>query len=505
MKKSCIILLFFVTTFLFVSKYSVAEVYKDSSAQEPISDINLSNYMLGPGDKVEIKVYRNDDLNFTLMIDPSGKISYPLLGDLQAAGLTVFELRDFITKGLSKFFNNPQVMVTLTAYQSNRITVLGGVTSPGVIPLDRQLRILEIVSRSGGFTSSSDKSNVIVIRKLQTGSTVLNLNLKKALQGDKTQDIMLMKDDIVYVPPDTNKLIVLGEVKNPGPVALDREYSESAMLLLDVIAKVGGFGSDADKTKVVIIRKDGELKRFNLKKVVDEGDFSQNAIVQKGDIVFVPKSEQKIIVMGEVNNPSSFVFETPITLLELLSKTGGFTSSANRNNVLLIRNDNNAPQLIAFDLQRILESGDLSQNLVLQNGDIIYIPKDNKRVIVLGEVKNPGYYSYTEPLTLMDVIGKSSGLSANADETKIIVLRKGVIKKINIHEIKEGDFEQNITLQNGDIVYVPTTFIADVEAVLVHITNVFSTFSAILSPISLFESIKSNNTSGSTVIVQPSN
>lgn len=503
MKKGCIILLF-VTTFLFISEYSVAEVYKDSSAQEPVADINLSNYLLGPGDRVEIKVYRNDDLNFTFMIDPSGKISYPLLGDVQAAGLTVFELRDYITKGLSKFFKNPQVMVTLTVYQSNRITVLGGVTNPGVISIDRQPRVLEVISRSGGFGSTADKSNVIVIRKLQTGSTVLNLNLKKALQGDKTQDILLMKDDIVYVPPDTNKLIVLGEVKNPGTVTLDREYSESSMLLLDVITKVGGFGSDADKTKVVIIRKDGGIKRFNLKKVVNEGDFSQNAMVQKGDIVFVPKSEQKIIAMGEVNNPSSFLFETPITLLELLSKTGGFTSSANRNNVLLIRNDNNAPQLMAFDLQRILESGDLSQNLVLQNGDIIYVPKDNKRVIVLGEVKNPGYYNYTEPLTLLDVIGKSNGLSANANENKVIVLRKGIMKKINIQEIKEGDFEQNITLQNGDIVYVPTTFIADIESVLAHINSVFSTFSAILSPFSLLESIKSNNTSGSTVIVQPS-
>src|SRR3989304_3642446 len=134
MKKGCIILLF-ITTFLFISENSVAEVYKDSSAQEPVADINLSNYMLGPGDKVEIKVYRNDDLNFTLTIDPSGKISYPLLGDVQAAGFTVFELRDYITNGLSKFFKHPQVLVNLTGYQSNKITVLGGVSTPGVISI----------------------------------------------------------------------------------------------------------------------------------------------------------------------------------------------------------------------------------------------------------------------------------------------------------------------------------------------------------------------------------
>lgn len=507
MKKRSIIFLF-VATFIFINEYSVVEAFKDSPAQVSVADINLSNYILGPGDKIEIKVYRNDDLTFTLMIDPSGKISYPLLGDVQAAGMTVFELRDYMTKGLSKFFNNPQVLVNLTAYQSHKITVLGGVTSPGVIAIDRQPTILEIISRSGGFASNSDRSNVIVIRKLQTGSTVLKLNLKMALQGDKTHDILLTKDDIVYVPQETNKLIVLGEVTNPGVVGLDREYSESPMLLLDVITKVGGFGTNADRTKVVIIRKDGEnaeIKRLNIKKVVDEGDVSQNPMVQKGDIVFVPRIEQKIVVIGEVTSPGTFLFETPIKILEMLSKAGGFTSSANKNNILLIRYDNSTPQIMSFDIQKILESGDLSQNMVLQNGDILYTPKDNKRVIVLGEVKNPGYYSYTEPLTVLDAISKSGGLSSNANEKNIVVVRRGVMKKINLKDImKKGNFEQNIILQNGDIAYVPTKFIADVESVLAHINNIFSTFSTVLSPFSIWQNLKKEQGVGAPVIIQQS-
>lgn len=404
--------------------YSIAGSTKDLSSPGAAEAVNLSNYILGPGDKIEIKVYRNDDLNATLQIDTTGRISSPLLGDLQAAGLTVYALRDNISKGLSKFLKNPHVMVYLNSFQSSKVTVLGGVTTPGVISIDRPMTILEIISRSGGFSSSADKPNVVVIRKQQGVSTVLNLNLKKGLQGDETQNITLMRDDIVYVPTDVNK----------------------------------------------------------------------------------------VYVMGEINTQGLIQFESPIRILELISKAGGFTANANKSELLLIRNENGESRVMPIDLQKALENGDFTQNLTLQNGDIVYVQKDNKRVIVLGEVKTPGYYNYTSnpPLTVLEaVVSRAGGLTNNANAKKLVVMRKGAMKIINFKEIVEkGALEDNIALQNGDIVYVPTTLIADVENVLGHINTIFSSLTTVASPVVLWPSVKSaikGSGSSSTIVVTPTN
>lgn len=414
-------ILVIIATFLFSGTCFVPGLAMASPVPGTVETVNLSTYLLGPGDKLEIKVYRNDDLGVTLQIDTTGKISYPLLGDVQAAGMTVHALRDNLTKGLSKFLKDPQVMVYLNSFQSSKVTVLGGVSTPGSIPIDRPLTVLEVISRSGGFSSNADKLNVVVIRKLQVGgSTVLNINLKKALQGDDTQNIALIRDDVVYVPTDNNKVYVMGEVNSQG-------------------------------------------------------------IVQ---------------------------FEPPFKMLELISKSGGFTANANKTEVLIIRNEGGESSVIPIDIQKSLENGDFTQNLTLQNGDIIYVQKDNKRVIVVGEVKTPGYYNYTSTpqLTVLEaIIGKAGGLTNNANSNKVVVMRKGAMKIINFKEIvAKGALEDNIALQNGDIVYVPTTFIADLENVLGHITTIFSSFSSVASPVILWPQVKSvikGDQTNTTIIV----
>jgi len=487
--KNIFFLLTFTLSLLFTCTYTVGGVITKTAEIGIPDDLYLSDYILGPGDKLEIKVYRNDELEFTQQIDSSGKISYPLLGDLIVAGMTPYALRESIAKGLSKFLHDPQVMINLTAYQSNKITVIGNVKNTGVLSIDHQPKILEIISHSGGFNSNADRTNVLVIRKTENGSSILKLNLKKALEGDNSQNVLLIKNDIVYVPSDTNKLIVLGEVAAPGSVDLDKDFNDT-MSLLEVITKVGGFSVNADKSGVVLIRKEGEqleLKKLNIKNALENGDLSQNIKVQKGDIVFIPKIEQRIIVIGEVTSPGSVPFDKPLNIMELLSKAGGFTQNANKNNVVVVRYDRDQPRFITIDIENALNVGDPNQNLLLQNGDIVYIPRDNKRVIVLGEVVTPAQHTFLAPMNIVDAISKSGGLLRTANEEKIIIVRQGAVKQINLNNIyQKGDIEQNIILQNGDIVYVPTTMIADVETVLRHITNIFSTITTVASPVILW-------------------
>jgi polysaccharide export outer membrane protein len=158
-------------------------------------------FILGPGDKIDINVYRHDDLKKTVQIDLSGRISYPLLGDIQVAGLGVFELRDKIRDGLVKYIMDPQVSVSVSSSQSQKLLVLGEVKTPGFFQVDTPVTALEAISRAGGYTLDGRMESVLLIRGDLKKPQLIALNLEKALhQGDLAQNMLLQRGDILYVP-----------------------------------------------------------------------------------------------------------------------------------------------------------------------------------------------------------------------------------------------------------------------------------------------------------------
>lgn len=117
---------------------------------EKINKVRISEFILGVGDTIEISVYRQEDLQKTVKIDNSGRIMLPLIGDVQAAGVGIFKLRDEIKEKLSKYLIDPQVLVAISTVQSQKIMVLGEVNNPGIFTLDTDIGILEAISKAGG-------------------------------------------------------------------------------------------------------------------------------------------------------------------------------------------------------------------------------------------------------------------------------------------------------------------------------------------------------------------
>jgi polysaccharide export outer membrane protein len=170
-------------------------------SDEVPKDIKVKEFILGPGDKVEIIVYRQDDLKRTVQIDTSGKISYPLVGDIQAGGLSVFQLRDKIRDGLSKYYVNPEVSVGVVAVQSQKVIVLGEVNKPGLFSLDNPLTALEAISTAGGFTQDAKQKNVLVIRGGLEKPDIMTIDFNRIISGyDLAQNVYLQNGDIIYVP-----------------------------------------------------------------------------------------------------------------------------------------------------------------------------------------------------------------------------------------------------------------------------------------------------------------
>jgi len=159
-----------------------------------------SDYVIGPGDVLQITVWKNDTLSRSLPVRPDGKISMPLLHDVQAAGLTAMQLRDKIATALGEFMPNPEVAVSVTDVRSMRISILGEVAKPGVLELRGQTTILEAIAMAGGFKDFASPSKITVIRLDEGGKTKrIRFNYNKAIGSDE-ENLVLRSGDVVVVP-----------------------------------------------------------------------------------------------------------------------------------------------------------------------------------------------------------------------------------------------------------------------------------------------------------------
>jgi len=159
------------------------------------------NYVIGPQDMLDISVWKEPDLTRTVPVRPDGKISLPLLDDVQAGGLTPAQLKAEITQRLKKYFTDPRVTVTVTTIASQRIYVLGEVTRAGAYPLLPEMTLLQALSSAGGFTQFANTKNIYLLR-VENGKQVKHpFNYKDVVNGKNTaQNTVLKAGDTIVVP-----------------------------------------------------------------------------------------------------------------------------------------------------------------------------------------------------------------------------------------------------------------------------------------------------------------
>ncbi len=161
----------------------------------------VEDYKIGPQDVLRIDVWKEAELTRTVPVRPDGKISLPLLNDVQAAGLTPAQLANVITEGLKKFINSPQVTVTVNEINSRRVYVTGEVAHAGAFPLLPNMTVLQALSSSGGFTQFA-KTKAIYVLRVEDGKQVKHpFNYKEVLAGRKQdENIALQPGDVIVVP-----------------------------------------------------------------------------------------------------------------------------------------------------------------------------------------------------------------------------------------------------------------------------------------------------------------
>ena len=172
-----------------------------AQANNPTAVVADAAYKIGPQDVVRIDVWKEPEITRTIPVRPDGKISLPLLNDVQAAGLTAIQLGNAIHDGLTKYLNSPQVTVTVTEINSRRVYITGEMNRPGALPLLPDMTILQALSSAGGFTQFAKLKGIYVLRNEGGKQTKLPFNYKEVVKGkNQEQNILLLPGDVIVVP-----------------------------------------------------------------------------------------------------------------------------------------------------------------------------------------------------------------------------------------------------------------------------------------------------------------
>lgn len=254
--------------------------------------IEKTDYKIGPKDLLEISVFGLDELNSTERVSEEGKITLPLLGEIEVNGLTKGELENKISQLLEeKYLQDPQVSVFIAEYQSKMVSVLGAIQTPGRHELLGRQTVMDIIAKAGGLTSEAGDEIYVMRRRADGSNSSIKILIDELILNGKAElNIPLEANDVINIPIDkVVQIYVMGQVGNPGALDVKRSMIPT---LLRAIAQAGGFGERAAKGGVIIkrIKEDGSEERIkvNVKDII-KGK-KEDIQLEEGDVVIVPET-----------------------------------------------------------------------------------------------------------------------------------------------------------------------------------------------------------------------
>jgi polysaccharide export outer membrane protein len=339
---------------------------------------DVTKYVIGPGDVIQIFVWQHEQFNGTMTVAPDGNVTVNMLGDIPVSGFTRQELEADITKRLTERFVRevPEVTVSIVEFRSQRISVFGAVTNPSTITFSTVPSLLEVVMAQCIPTPDADLTAVMIMPKLPSTRKTITVDLMEILnKGDISKLPRLHPGDTVYVP----------RVK---PVAEETGTTET---------------TDIDSATSTPPQPPGVEP-------------------QAGRFV--------VHVIGAVNRPSSYEFTEEPTLTEVLLRAESVSDHTALRYLRIIRKQGTTDDAVLdVDFAEYLADGDASRLPRLRSGDTVYIPDVTQErmtdisITITGEVLTPGTYRIYKPLNILDAISRAGGLTDDAD-TENIRIRK---------------------------------------------------------------------------------
>jgi len=324
-----------------------------------------TDYILGPGDTIDVALFGDADLSRSVTIKPDGTIALPLVGEVKASGMTTTQLAAQLVRLYSKYKKAPSITVVVREFRVDRMYILGQVSRPGEYQIRPGLGILELLASAGGPTNRADLAKATIIRG---GKETMQVNLLEAIAKSKSPDVQIVAGDVLFLPETDRRMVVLGQVNRPGPYDL-----VEGQRLTDLIAAAGGVTPRAAKTRAFVVRG-AEQVPVDLEKAM-AGVIEANLPLKASDTLVVPEFQNQIAVLGAVTRAGTFDLREGMKVVDALAMAGGRTEKGNLSQVAVIRLEGGQTKTITANIDSALKGQDTAQNLSLQHGDVVFVPE----------------------------------------------------------------------------------------------------------------------------------
>lgn len=467
-----------------------------------------ADYIIAPGDELQITLWGSVDADVRTTVDRSGRISLPRVGSFMVAGTRYADLPDVISRRVGQVFKNFQVSVGLGQLRSVRVYVTGFAKRPGAHHVTSLSTIVNVLMRSGGPSSAGSYRKIELRRGGQTVATFDLYDL--LLKGDKSADRIVQAEDVVHIGAVGPQVGLIGSVNKPAIFEL-----KPGDAVQDVLDMSGGFTavadrsrltleslSDRDGQRIVQLRWPDEAKRS-----LESGDVLR-AFSQVDSRLSIQMQNKRIRVEGEVAQPGEYVLPPDSTLADALRAAGGLTPMAylfgaefTRESVRSTQQENYERALRDLEVEfakaaytrRALTADEAAAQaaagsgssvliqrlrdvkptgrvvlqlkpaspelppLALEDGDRLYVPARPNSVGVFGSVFNGGSYLFSQGKSIQDFLKLAGGPTRGADAESVFVLRANgsVISARQDTGWFGGGSLAGVAAQPGDTIFVP--------------------------------------------------
>ena len=462
----------------------------------------ITGSVISPGSfTVKALTRLQEALNLAGGISPNGSYRYIQITRTKNAKKTVLniDLYKFYKKG--DVTQNPYLEAGDVIYvpvMQESVKVLGEVRNPGEYEIREGDKLKDIIEMAGGLTPRASLVGGII--EHISGEIV-------ELDFSKSAELSLSNGDLVRIPIRTDRVYVLGQVRNPGAIVLTTgetagaaqtenvpgQASEQApgqvsgqtpgqaregSRVSELISSAGGILPTASTRNIKILRGGKEIAVVDLYRILVLGDTSQEVSIRlrDGDIIFVPPMEKTVRILGQVREPGIYEIREGDRIKDVIIRAGGLTAKSTMGLGKIERITDGKKEELPFNVDYAL-AGEETNNIVLKNEDTIFIPELRRLVYVLGQVNTPGTIEYMEGRKLTEYISSAGGVKDRADLKKVTVIRQGKDKAelitVNYEDIvKKGKSNLDIEIREDDIVYVPEVLFKGWQDLLEILTGV---------------------------------
>ncbi len=425
------------------------------------------NYVLGPGDELQISVYGVQEYSATVPVTMEGKVNIQYVGQIPVSGMTIEAATQKIRGAISRVYSTvasgqSQVGISLSRIRTIKVTIIGS-RQPGNYSISSLATVYNALFLGGGPGKNGTYRNIELLRNNKVYKKIDIYNF--LVNGNQSDNVGLKDNDVIRIPAYSQRVTLEGQVKRPGIFEM-----KSGETFKDLLSFASGFNEFAYTASVNVLQKTS--KDFKVKDIPSSEYGSYKPLA--GDVFRISKIlnrfENRIKIEGAVFRPEIYSFYEGMRVSDLVAQADGLKEDAYMDRATIVRTKADlTTEVTNVNLSKAL-SGDAAADIYLQKEDIVTVYsildfKEDYKVTIDGEIMKPGIYEFHDSLTLNDLLVQAGGLTGSASKRVEIarMIKSDEINDANPNRVQLFNLEifaenneqvKNFTLAPFDVVNI---------------------------------------------------